>query len=98
MASHTSLSRIAKRESSDDDKNIMELRSKPAAGRHPVNDQPDGARDHGEVYVQVAVLSKKLGTKDDGTIILSPLSESLVSYPHSTSWWLTDTDILALLS
>ena len=32
-----------------------------------------------EVYVQVTVLSKKLRTEEDGTIILSPVSESLVS-------------------
>ena len=48
-------------------------------------DQPDSStrsREYSEkqeeVYVQVTVLSKKL-TEDDGTIILSPISESLVS-------------------
>ena len=49
-------------------------------------DQPDSVahiRDQGEekeeIYVQVTVLTKKLRTKKDGTIILSPISESLVS-------------------
>ena len=36
-----------------------------------------GAEEEG-VYVQVTILSKKVAT-EDGTIILSPLSESLVS-------------------
>lgn len=62
--------------------NVVETlpkRSKPAAAVSPVTDQPDGTTDHGEIYVQVTVLSKKLGTAEDGTILLSPLSESLVS-------------------
>ena len=61
---------------------IVEPRPKcslTAASGSSVTDQPDGARDEGEIYVQVTVLSKKLGARDDGTIILSPLSESLVS-------------------
>ena len=70
-------------------KNPLELRSKlwkSAALGSSVTDQPDGARDREEpVYVQVTVLSKKVGThhgsSEDGTIILSPFSESLVSYP-----------------
>ena len=83
MASRTSLNRIVKRTASDGGKNTMELcskRSKPAAGRCPVTEQHDGARDHGEIYVRVTVLSKKFGIKDDGTIIINPLSDSLVSY------------------
>ena len=42
-------------------------------------DKPDiaGAEEEG-VYIQVTILSKKVDT-EDGTIILSPLSESLVS-------------------
>ena len=42
-------------------------------------DQPDSARaEEEDVYVQVTILSKKVNTEDE-TIILSPLSESLVS-------------------
>ena len=80
MASCTSLSRIAKRKASDGGKNTMEVRSKhskPAAGRCPLTEQPDGARDHGEIYVQVTVLSKKFGTAEDGTVILSPYQNRL---------------------
>ena len=83
-----SLNKKAKRKATDD-KNPLELRSKrckSAALGSSVTDQPDGAKDRGEpVYVQVTVLSKKVGThhgsSEDGTIILSPFSESLVSYP-----------------
>ena len=84
-----SLNKKAKRKATDD-KNPLELRSKrckSAALGSSVTDQPDGAKDRGEpVYVQVTVLSKKVGThhgsSEDGTIILSPFSESLVSYPR----------------
>ena len=73
-----SLTKIAKRKATND-KNPLEL---PAALGSSVTDQPDDARDREEaVYVQVTVLSKKVGTQEDGTIILSPFSESLVSYP-----------------
>ena len=41
-------------------------------------DKPDIAGAEEGVYVQVTILSKKVDT-EDGTIILSPLSESLVS-------------------
>ena len=72
------MTKIAERKATND-KNPLEL---PAALGSSVTDQPDGARDQEEaVYVQVTVLSKKVGTREDGTIILSPPSESLVSYP-----------------
>ena len=45
----------------------------------PNRDQPDSAGEDGSVYVQVTILSEKLGIKEDGTILLNPLSESLVS-------------------
>ena len=79
MASHNSLNKIE----ASDKNTLPELRSKPAAGC-PVTDQPDpDAKDQGKIYVQVTVLSKKLGTKEDGTIIINSLSDSLVSYPRS---------------
>ena len=81
MASRTSLS------------DTLELRSKPGAS-WPVTEQPDGARNHGEIYVQVMVLSKKVGTKDDGTIILSPLSESLVSYPSMHTLFIGQANLI----
>ena len=53
---------------------------------HQTSDQPDSVaqiREQGEeqeeIYVQVTVLSKKLKKQKDGTIILSPISESIVS-------------------
>ena len=42
-------------------------------------DQPDSAGEDGSVYVQVTILSKKVDIREDGTILLSSLSESLVS-------------------
>ena len=42
-------------------------------------DQPDSAGEDRRVYVQVTTLSEKVGVKEDGTILLSCLSESLVS-------------------
>ena len=42
-------------------------------------DQPDSAGEDRRVYVQVTILSEKLRVKEDGTILLSSLSESLVS-------------------
>ena len=56
------------------------------ASNNLIIDQPDSStrsREYSEkqeeVYVQVTVLSKKIRTKEDGVIILSPISESLVS-------------------
>ena len=56
------------------------------AYKNLIIDQPDSSthsREYSEkqeeVYLQVTVLSKKLRTEDDGTIILSPISESFVS-------------------
>ena len=53
---------------------------------HLTTDQPDSdahiqeqGEDQEEIYVQVTVHSKKLRTQKDGTIILSPISESIVS-------------------
>ena len=44
----------------------------------PCRDQPDSAEEEESFYVQVTVLSKKVGIrKEDGTILLSSLSESL---------------------
>ena len=45
----------------------------------PGCDQPDSAEEEGGVYVQVTILSKKVGIKEDGTILLSSLSKSFVS-------------------
>ena len=47
----------------------------------PGCDQPDSAEEEGSVYVQITILSKKVGIHKDGTILLSSLScaESLVS-------------------
>ena len=47
----------------------------------PGRDQPDSAGEEGSVYVQITILSKKVGIHKDGTILLSSLScaESLVS-------------------
>ena len=42
-------------------------------------DQPDSDGEYGSVYVQVTILSKKVNIREDGTILLSSLSESLVS-------------------
>ena len=57
------------------------------ANRDLIIDNPDSSlqeqgtcKEREEVYVQVTVFSKKLRTEEDGTIILSPLSESHVSY------------------
>ena len=56
------------------------------ANSHLTTDHTDSVahiRDQGEekeeIYVQVTVLTKKLRTKKDRTIMLSPISESLVS-------------------
>ena len=98
-----SLNKKAKRKATDD-KNPLELRSKrckSAALGSSVTDQPDGAKDRGEpVYVQVTVLSKKVGThhgsSEDGTIILSPFSESLVSYPPKMAGYLDHSVIIGI--
>ena len=45
----------------------------------PGREQPDCAEEEGGVYVQVTILSKKVGIKEDGTILLSSLSKSFVS-------------------
>ena len=39
-------------------------------------------QDEGDVYVEVAVLAKKLQTLEDGTILLISIQESLVSSMH----------------
>ena len=41
-----------------------------------------GEQDEGDVYVEVAVLVKKLKVLKDGTILLSCIQDSLVSYMH----------------
>ena len=67
----------------DDDSTIAEPGH---ASTNLIIDQPDSStrsREYSKkqegVYVQVTVLSKKLRTEEDGTITLSPISESLVS-------------------
>ena len=59
---------------------------KISANSHQTTDQPDSVahiqeqcEEQEEIYVQVTVRSKKLRTQKDGTIILSPISESIVS-------------------
>lgn len=50
------------------------------AAKHPDRPEPTvEKKDEGNVYVEVAILSKIRKTLTDGRIILSPLSESLVS-------------------
>ena len=39
-------------------------------------------QDEGDVYVEVAILAKKLQTLEGETILLSSIQESLVSYMH----------------
>ena len=77
----------------DDDSAIDNTKSDSTSAAKPghasnnlIIDQPDSStrsREYSEkqeeVFVQVTVLSKKLRTEEDGTIILSPVSESLVS-------------------
>ena len=64
-----------------------------SANRDLTIDNPDSnlqeqgiCKEREEVYVQVTVLSKKLRTEEDGTIILSPISELLVSYTEYSSY------------
>ena len=41
-----------------------------------------GEQDEGDVYVEVAILAKKLKVLKDGMILLSSIQESLVSYMY----------------
>ena len=56
------------------------------ANNHLTTDQPDSvahireeSEEQEEIYVQFTVCAKKLRTQKDGTITLSPISESIVS-------------------
>ena len=56
------------------------------ANNHLTTDQPDSvahireeSEEQEEIYVQFTVCARKLRTQKDGTITLSPISESIVS-------------------
>ena len=71
----------AEDELTDNGNNVLVAASNSngAFATDPNRDQPDSAGEDGSVYVQVTIHSKKVDIREDGTILLSSLSESLVS-------------------
>ena len=74
-----------------------------SANRDLTIDNPDSSlqeqgtcKEREEVYVQVTVFSKKLRTEEDGTIILSPISESHVSCTEVASYSRVASYIISL--
>ena len=85
-STHTSSLGECENDKPINDRNVVSISASKNANSHQTTDQPDSVahiqeqgEDQEEIHVQVTVLAKKLKTQEDGTIILSPISESIVS-------------------
>ena len=74
---------LTKQTSASEQRRLQELLSTEELGDRTLSKMLGSSSKYSEkqeeVYVQVTVLAKKLRTEDDGTIILSTISESCVS-------------------